>query len=254
MYRRAAAAAAVLTAALGVLVSFVAAPASGLTQAAASTITITAGKPTEYAFTVSKKTIETGSTVFKVVNRGKVAHSFTIAGQKTSLLKPGKSTSLTVVFIDAGIFPYSSTVKGQSRMKGSLHVVEAPNPAAAATTTTTIAPGATQPIAAPPDAPCANPVATTVDVQAFDFGFSLSQSTIPCGTVTFNIVNAGQAAHTFDIEAIAPNGSKALQGGPIMLGGEKTTETINYMRTGTYQYRCDIHYADFLMGGSIAIT
>jgi plastocyanin len=253
VFRRAAAAAAVLAAAAGVVVSFVAAPASGVTQAAAITITVTAGKPREYAFTLSKTTALTGATVFHVVNRGKVAHSFSIAGQKTPVLKPGKSANLTVVFIDAGTYPFFSAVKGQSRMKGTLHVVEAPSPKSS-TSTTPIPVGATEPTVSPPDAPCANPTNTTVTVTTFDFNFSLSQRTIPCGAVTFNITNAGPSAHSFDIESTAANGSHALNGGQIMLSGEKTTQVITFTRTGTFQYRCDLHYDMLGMGGSVAIT
>jgi plastocyanin len=235
----------------GVFLAFVAAPASGLTQTAAATIAVTAGKPTEYSFKLSATTVLTGSTVFRVVNGGKVAHSFTIAGQKTPVLKPGKSASLTVVFIDAGTYPYYSGVKGQSRMRGSLHVTEPPSPKSSSTTTVPV--GVGEPTVAPADALCANPANTTVTVTLFDFSFSLSQRTIPCGMVTFNVTNTGPSAHIFDVEYTAPNGSHAFYGGKELLGNEKTTETITFTRTGTFQYRCDLHY-DLGMTGSIAIT
>jgi len=226
--------------------------AFGHGQAGATTITVTAGKPRENSFTLSKTSVLKGVITFKIVNRGKVAHSFTIVGKKTPPIAPGKSAILTVVIIDAGTYPYSSSVKGQSAMKGALHVTEPPSPTTAAATT--IPAGAGEPIAKPADAPCASPATTTVSVTIIDFGFNLSQTTIPCGTVTFNVTNSGQAAHTFDIEATTANGTKAFQGGTTLLGGEKKTQTVTFSRTGTFQYRCDIHYADFGMGGSVAVT
>jgi plastocyanin len=102
--------------------------------------------------------------------------------------------------------------------------------------------------------PCASPQATTVTVQMFDFGFLLSKTTVPCGTVTFNITNTGQAAHTFDVEAIASNGAKAYQGGKTLLGNEMTTQVVTYTRTGTYQYKCDIHGDEFEMKGTLAVN
>jgi plastocyanin len=238
---------------LGLLayVGFLAAPASGRSL---TTITVTAGKPKEYAFTLSVKSVPTGNVTFKIVNRGKVKHSFTILGAKTPVLLPGKSATLTVAIIDAGTYPFSSTVKGQKSMRGTLTVV-APAPKTSGAATVPLQQGAGEPTVAPADAPCASPSNTTVKVQIVDFGFILSQTTIPCGTVTFQIQNVGQAAHTFDVQATTSSGIKAFQGAKTLLGGESDTEVITYTRTGTFQYQCDIHGQDFpTMNGQIAIT
>ena len=66
------------------------------TAASATTIAVTAGKPSEFKFTLSKKTIVKGVTTFKVTNKGKIAHDFKIAGKKTVKLGPGKTATLKV--------------------------------------------------------------------------------------------------------------------------------------------------------------
>lgn len=217
-----------------------------------TTITVTAGSPSEYGFKLSKGNVPLGNIVFKVVNHGKLAHRFSIVGKTTSVIKPGKSASLTVAIPNAGTYPYFALVNGHPVAKGSLHVFDTGSPLPS----TAPAPiqGAGEPTTKPADAPCTSPQATTLTVQLIDFGFLLSKTTVPCGTVTFNITNTGQAAHTFDIEAYASNGSKAFQGGKTLLGNESETHVITFTRTGTYTYKCDIHGDEFMMVGSLAVN
>jgi uncharacterized cupredoxin-like copper-binding protein len=102
---------------LGVL----AAPALGArAHSTATAVTVTA---TEFKFKLSKLTVPHGSVTFTVVNKGKVAHDFKIAGKKTALIKPGKSAKLIVTLI-AGKYPYLCTVPGHAAagMKGTLRV------------------------------------------------------------------------------------------------------------------------------------
>src|SRR5262249_72606 len=56
-----------------------------------STINVTAGSPNEFKFTLSAKSAKSGIVVFKVTNKGKLAHDFSISGRKTPLINPGKS-------------------------------------------------------------------------------------------------------------------------------------------------------------------
>jgi uncharacterized cupredoxin-like copper-binding protein len=90
----------------------------------ATTVAVTAGKPSELKFTLSKKTVAKGATTFKVTNRGSLSHDFKIAGKKTALLKKGKSGAFTVRFKKAGKFPFLCTVPGHAAggMKGTLTV------------------------------------------------------------------------------------------------------------------------------------
>jgi uncharacterized cupredoxin-like copper-binding protein len=96
---------------------------TGTTAAKATTITVIAGKPTEFHFTLSKKSAAKGSVTFKLANKGKLAHDFKIAGRTTKMVQPGKSTTLRVV-LKAGKFKYLCTVPGHAAagMRGTLTV------------------------------------------------------------------------------------------------------------------------------------
>jgi uncharacterized cupredoxin-like copper-binding protein len=96
----------------------------GSDAANATTVTVTAGKPSEFKFTLSKKTIVKGVTTFKVTNKGTINHNFKIAGKKTALIKAGKTATLKVTFTKAGKFPFLCTVSGHAAagMKGTLTV------------------------------------------------------------------------------------------------------------------------------------
>ena len=98
----------------------VALPASART----TTVAVTAAKPSEFHFTLSKRTVLKGTVVFKVTNKGTIPHDFKIAGRKTALIQPGKTATLRVVFRKAGRFTYMCTVPGHAAagMKGVLRV------------------------------------------------------------------------------------------------------------------------------------
>jgi uncharacterized cupredoxin-like copper-binding protein len=89
--------------------------------AATTTVNVTAGKPSEFRFTLSKSTVKAGSVTFKVTNKGKLSHDFKIGGKTTPLLKPGKSASMTVT-LKKGKSAYQCTVPGHAAagMKGTL--------------------------------------------------------------------------------------------------------------------------------------
>ena len=96
---------------------------TGTTAAKATTITVTAGTPTEFHFTLSKKSVAKGSVTFKITNKGKLAHDFKIAGKKSPMVQPGKSTTLKVT-LKSGKLKYQCTVPGHAAagMKGTLTV------------------------------------------------------------------------------------------------------------------------------------
>jgi len=93
------------------------------TVAKATTITVIAGKPTEFHFTLSKKSAAKGAATFKIVNKGKLAHDFKIAGKTSKMVQPGKSTTLKVT-LKKGKQKYECTVPGHAAagMKGILVV------------------------------------------------------------------------------------------------------------------------------------
>ena len=111
---------------MAVLASVAVALAMALPASAGSSATIvnvTAGKPSELKFTVSKKTVTKGKVTFKVTNKGALEHDFKIAGKVTPKLKPGKTVSLTVT-LKKGKAPYLCTIPGHAAagMKGVITV------------------------------------------------------------------------------------------------------------------------------------
>jgi uncharacterized cupredoxin-like copper-binding protein len=113
----------------------VAAPASNA-AAASTTVSVTAGKPSEFRFTLSTKTVKHGTVVFKVANKGALPHTFKVCssskggtatsctGKSTPMISPGKTSSLTVTFAKAGSYEYLCTIPGHAAagMKGDLKV------------------------------------------------------------------------------------------------------------------------------------
>ena len=89
-----------------------------------ASVTSVAVVAVEFRFRLSKKSVHRGTVVFRVVNHGKVAHDFKIAGRKTPTIKPGKSAVLRVVFRKAGRYAYLCTIPGHAAagMKGVLKV------------------------------------------------------------------------------------------------------------------------------------
>jgi mono/diheme cytochrome c family protein len=108
------------------LLGFQADSAAGQVQspsgATATIVTVTAGKPTEFAFKVSKSSsITPGVVTFKVTNEGALTHTFKICtsvvtsavknacvGRVTPVLKPGKTATLTIT-LAKGAYEYLGT-------------------------------------------------------------------------------------------------------------------------------------------------
>ena len=117
-----------------------------------SVISVTAGKPSELAFKLSKTSlIPPGTVLFKVTNAGKIPHDFEICvnpvvkaanfckkGLATPPVKPGKSATVKVLLSKKGKYEFLCTVPGHASagMKGLLGVgVKVTNPAPAPTPT-----------------------------------------------------------------------------------------------------------------------
>ena len=103
---------------------------------AAATITVTAGKPAEFGFKLSAKTVAHGAVTFAVTNGGAIPHTFKVcskatttaanscAGKGTPMLSGGQKATLKVTFLKAGTYEYLCTVTGHAAggMKGLLKV------------------------------------------------------------------------------------------------------------------------------------
>jgi nitrite reductase (NO-forming) len=99
-------------------------------------VTVTPGRPSEFAFQLSAKTIKHGPVTFKVTNGGSLPHDFKICasskggsansctGKATKLISPGSSTTLSYTFKTKGTYEFLCTVPGHAAagMKGDLKV------------------------------------------------------------------------------------------------------------------------------------
>ena len=96
--------------------------AAGASQA--TVVNVTAGKPSELRFTLSKKASAKGIVTFKVTNKGALEHDFKISGKVTKKLKPGTTATLKITFKKGGKFPYLCTLPGHAAagMKGTFTV------------------------------------------------------------------------------------------------------------------------------------
>jgi len=110
----------VVTTLVGVALALV---TSAVSAPTGTSVTVTAGKPSELRFTLSKKTVAKGAVTFKVTNKGALSHDFKIGGKKTVLLKPGKTATLKVT-LKPGKARFLCTVAGHALggMKGTLVV------------------------------------------------------------------------------------------------------------------------------------
>lgn len=117
-------------------------PASGKSSphkaAAVTVVTVTAGKPTEFEFTLSKlSALPKGPITFKVRNAGRFFHDFKICttpvssaaanscvGKATKFLKSGQSETLTVTLTKSGKYEYLSAIPGRAAfgMKGLIGI------------------------------------------------------------------------------------------------------------------------------------
>ena len=113
----------VVVVALAALVAAVSA-LGGAAGGTATAVAVTAGKPTEFRFTLSKRTVAKGALTFRVTNRGTVRHDFKIAGKRTVILAPGKVATLRLTIGKAGKYTYMCTLPGHAAggMKGTLTV------------------------------------------------------------------------------------------------------------------------------------
>jgi plastocyanin len=102
----------------------------------AATVAVTAGKPAEFGFKLSTKTVAHGAVTFTVTNAGAIPHTFkvcskptktaanTCTGKTTPQIAPGGKATLKYTFPAAGTYEYVCTLPGHAAggMKGLLKV------------------------------------------------------------------------------------------------------------------------------------
>ena len=171
-------------------------------RTAATTVAVTAGKPTEFRYTLSTLTVPTGTVTFRVVNRGAIAHDFKIAGKKTPSLARGKTATLKATFTKPGRYAFLCTLPGHAAagMKGTL-TVKGPQ---------TVAVAAGKPS---------------------EFRYALSKRTVAKGPITFKVTNRGKLPHDFKIA-----GKKTVK----LAAGKTATLKVTIARAGRYTYICTL--------------
>ena len=211
------------------------------TKAADATTKVTV-KASEFKYVFSKRRVPTGTVIFTVINKGKISHDFKIGGKKTKSLLPGKSAKLTVKFPKKGQYAFLCTLLGHAKagMKGKFAVATAP---VATTTTKTTTPTTTT--TPPPTGPVGN-ANTTVQVGMFEYGYNLSQSSVPSGQVTFVIRNNGSEVHNFSVQGVKV--------GALLNPGQSETYTVG-LPAARFSYVCDVPFhIDRGMLGSLTVT
>ncbi len=212
-------------------------------------VNVSAGSPSELTFTLSKfSNLPVGKITFKVTNKGAIAHNFKVCsvvvasanvfaclGKATPTIQPGKSATLTLT-LKKGKYEYLCSIPGHASagMKGLFGVgvkVTAPSTAKPVVSTT---PTSTAPSSSASQT-CASPQTSAVTVSMFEFGYTVSPSSVPCGTITFTVKNTGSTDHDFVIEGlVGANGRSNILG-----AGESQTITTT-LTPGTWTYYCSV--------------
>lgn len=226
-----------ITAAVAVLAT--GGEALAVSDAGAPVVTVTIK---DAGISVTGATTATGRITFVVSNAGKVSHELVVLKTNTSLRalpmsgKQARETGLVgqtnklargavkklTLTLAAGKYVLLSNLPGDYKrglvaglsLKGS--VAETP------------------------------PQQSTLDVSGFEMGFKLSATTVPHGTVTFNVRNDGQVEHDFRIEG---KGTALLQPG----GSESLV--VSLPKPGKYLFLCSVPgHAGAGMKGTLTVT
>ena len=219
-------------------------PAGDAAPTAADATTRVTVKASEFKYVFSRRSVPTGTVIFTVVNKGKISHDFKIAGKKTKVLLPGKSQVLRVTMPKKGQYAFLCTLFGHAKagMKGKYAVATAP---IKVTTTTPPPPPTTTAPPPPPTGPLGT-ANTTVQVGMFEYGYNLSQGSVPSGNVTFVIKNNGSEVHNFSVSGV--------KAGALLNPGQTETYTVALPPRG-YNYVCDVPFhIDRGMIGNLAVT
>jgi hypothetical protein len=175
---------------------------------------------TDSGAVLSRTSVSVGAVVFAVSNRGRLAHTFGIAGSHTRLLRPGASVALWVTFRRPGRYAYVAS------KRGVLRVVPAP------TVWKPVIPAGTH-----AQASCSTPTPSTVRVTMTDTtgsaGYTFAPAAVPCRSVTFVLANGGQSPH--GLELMDPVGNVFATSAPVPPSGTVSL-TADFKYRGTYEW------------------
>lgn len=208
-------------------------------NSAASTVTVVMKNR---SFRASVRTVPAGRVTFVVRNAGTMKHEFVVVrtnrpprvlpmkGQQASEVgakgeieefAPGRTMRLTLT-LEPGAYVLLCNLPGHYVGGQSAGLVV--TPAASAETT------------------------TNVTVSMFEMGFKLSQTTVPHGTVIFEVRNDGRLPHDFSF------GSRG-GGTPLLQPGQSATLTVTFAKPGEYTYICTVEgHSESGMIGALTVT
>jgi plastocyanin len=223
-------------------------------------IVVTAGKPSEFGFKLSKTSgVPAGPVTFKVTNMGVIGHSFrvctksvssatanTCTGPSTKVLNKGQTATLTVT-LAKGTYEFLCTVSGHASngMKGLIGVGTTLSAAQSKPATSGGAAAGGAAGAGANKGACASPATTSISVSMVDYSFTGVPGSLPCGTVNVTEVNNGQQDHNISFQGSGVTGGV----GPVIGPGQSSTFSMT-VAPGTYPYQCDVgdHAAQGMVG------
>jgi hypothetical protein len=153
--------------------------------------------------------VPTGPVVFRIRNRTASTADFGIAGRRTRAIPVGRSAILAVTLARRGAQTVSSKATGRSmRATGILDVFE----------------------------PCTSPATTTVSVEMAQDqgGIAVSQTAVPCGTVTFVVTDAGAVNDSLQVFSEAPSVTGST---PDLRPGQTARLTLHFTAKGPVHYQ-----------------
>jgi hypothetical protein len=185
--------------------AFFALPAIAEDERAPVTVDV---KLTDSRSTMTPSTVPVGRVLFRIVNRGSTARSFTIGRARRAMIAPGSSVTLSALFSSRGPHPYVSGGPRAPRLFGVLNVF----------------------------VPCTQPQTSTVEVRMDHgrSGITLSRTTIPCGRVTFVVTNVGVMVDSLQIFTDYPHARGTT---PELAPKETARLTISFTEKGVAYYQ-----------------
>jgi len=232
-----------------------------------TTVLVTMGKPSEFAFTLNKfSNLPVGQIMFKVTNKGVISHNFKICkaaftakalgtscvGATTKTLKKGTTQTITVVVSKAGKYMFLCSVAGHAKngMRGLLGVktVVTAKEMHGTVTTTTIGQGGPPPPPVGVGTTCTTPTPSTFAVGMGNYFFTGVPPSVHCGSITVNatVVGTNDEGHNITFA-----GNPA---GNIVVGPGSTSQTVT-LNPGVVSYQCDVGiHAGQGMLGAITVT
>jgi hypothetical protein len=172
-----------------------------------------AGTPVVVRLTDSQATmtpgrVPVGPVLLRIVNRGRTTRTFVLGHARTPPIRPGSSVTLHTLLSTRGPHRYVSVGRQGARVSGVLDAF----------------------------VPCLEPQASTIDVRMDHdrSGITLSQTAIPCGTVTLVVTNAGSMTDSLEVFADYP---RARGSTPELDPGQSARLTIHFTEKGIAYYQ-----------------